>query len=80
MNRSVCEVINILDPQSKTKNLKIKFFRDKRLKDDLLFDEKRLQQVLVNLITNAIKFSKQNGDINVFSAIQNHEKKIEVRV
>ena len=46
---------------------------------ELMYDEDRIQQVLINLFSNAIKFSKENkGNVSVFTYV--NENKIEVSV
>lgn len=41
-------------------------------------DEKRFKQVIYNLITNAIKFNRQYGKINIVTYIRNHDFVFEI--
>jgi signal transduction histidine kinase/CheY-like chemotaxis protein/CHASE3 domain sensor protein len=63
----------------KVKNNSIELNFDKSIPTFLLGDPLRLSQILINLIGNAIKFSNQNGIINVVvKALSNNTDTIEI--
>lgn len=55
-------LMNTFTYQAKEKNLKMEYFIDERLNKILLGDPVRLNQILINLISNAVKFT-HNGSI-----------------
>ena len=48
-----------------------------QLKDDLMIDQLRVQQILINLIQNAIKFSEKESVV-IVTIVTNLESKTEV--
>lgn len=60
------EVLNILNVSAKEKNIQLNFNFDPRLSDEFVGDKVKINQVLMNLIGNAIKFtSKGKVDLTV---------------
>ncbi|MFM8900417.1 MAG: ATP-binding protein [Burkholderiales bacterium] len=63
MSLSVClhEVINILSIQAQEKGLVLQLDAAPNLPDTVVVDEKRLRQILINLLGNAVKFTDQGS-------------------
>ena len=62
--RELClSVIRSFEPAAKEKNITIKLITKSEI--EVLADYNRLKQVLINLISNAIKYSHENGTIVV---------------
>lgn len=59
--------IDFFDLSAKTAKVKLHSFLDKHLPTALNFDPEGIKQVLNNLISNAIKFTKDGGAVNVFA-------------
>jgi CheY-like chemotaxis protein len=59
------EVNSILDFRIKEKKQKLSFLLNKNLPEFIITDKEKLIQVLVNLISNSIKFTKEEGRIIV---------------
>ena len=55
---------NVFSLKAEEKGIELKFIQDKNLPDGLMGDDLRLKQILINLISNAIKFT-QKGFVNV---------------
>ncbi|MDZ7741904.1 MAG: ATP-binding protein [Bacteroidota bacterium] len=58
------EVVSLLDVKAKDSNNKITFEIDEKLHKNIFGDPYRLTQILINLVNNAIKFTK-NGNIHI---------------
>ena len=59
------EVIEIMQCQADLRKINIHYNVEDETQDMFMLDVQRMMQVLINLISNAIKFSKQGGDIYI---------------
>jgi CheY-like chemotaxis protein len=66
----LAQVVDMLRFQAEAKGLAFTFHRPARLPDMVIVDEKRLRQVLVNLISNAIKFT-ESGAVTLDVTLRN---------
>jgi len=65
------EVITLMEPTAEEKGLKLRAEIDAGIERGLMGDAGKLRQVLLNLITNAIKFTEQ-GSVALKVAVINH--------
>lgn len=54
----------IIRPQAEIKGIKFETKRENITMDHLLGDELRLSQIYLNLLTNAVKYTKSNGNVS----------------
>lgn len=59
-------IVNIVQPQIKAKNQHFDIFISNILVENVYCDSVRLNQILINLLSNAMKFTPENGRINVY--------------
>jgi signal transduction histidine kinase len=61
--KTVEDSVQMISMQAKHRNVAVVIDSFKVVFDALLFDKMRFQQVIVNLLTNAIKFSRAGGKV-----------------
>ena len=68
ISRALDEVVNILEPLAIKKEIKL----NKILEDDfeVYADYQKIQQILYNLVNNAIKFSPEKGQVDIESLLE----------
>jgi PAS domain S-box-containing protein len=72
-------VTNIVVLQAKEKGLSVTFAADENVPSELIGDQLRLSQVLLNLVSNSIKFT-ESGSVDVAcKVISNHNNSIQLR-
>ena len=64
LKKSIEDMLLVLEKSANDKNNKIHFDFDENIQESLLGDSLMTSQILINLISNAIKFT-QNGDIHL---------------
>jgi PAS domain S-box-containing protein len=64
LHHCIEEALDLVAPQANTKNINLAYLIDTKTPSKILGDATRLRQILVNLITNAVKFT-QIGEVVV---------------
>lgn len=73
LNSSIQRLLNVCSFSADEKQLKLNISVDKDVPNALLGDALRLEQVLINLVNNAIKFTEK-GDITIHVSLLNQTK------
>ncbi len=63
ISRALDEVVNILEPLAIKKSITLNKILDKDF--EVYADYQKIQQILYNLVNNAIKFSPENGQVDI---------------
>ena len=75
----ISDAISILRPKAREKNLSLEYRWDGVVPESIESDPLRLRQLLMNLISNAVKFS-ETGGVNVVARIDAASQALEVDV
>ncbi len=59
LNENVSKIVRLLSDKAKGKSLTLSYHEDTPLPPCLLFDPHRLHQVIINLVSNAVKFTQK---------------------
>lgn len=76
ISRAVDEVTNILLPLAQKKNIKL--LKIMQVDFEVFADYQKIQQILYNLISNAIKYSPENNTVDITVSADNERFKIAV--
>jgi signal transduction histidine kinase len=74
LNSMIENVLNVIKPINKEKQHTITTNINESIPDTLLGDEKRVARVITHLMTNAVKFTLERGEIDLDVCIRYEEK------
>lgn len=63
ISRAVDEVVNIISPLAQKKNIKL--IKNMAVDFEVFADYQKIQQILYNLVSNAIKYSPENDEVEI---------------
>lgn len=68
------ECKSLLEPIARAKGVSLQISRDCDVYAMVWGDTMRVKQVLINLISNAIKYNRENGSVNVYCEATEHQR------
>ena len=75
----ISESIDVIRPSAEAKNIQVSLHTREYTPSPIEGDTERLQQVLLNLLTNAVKFTEENGRIDITLRRVNGDVEVEVK-
>lgn len=72
------KLVQLLQPQFQKKNIEFRFSLSDTAPQDLLGDPVRIQQIFLNLLNNAIKFTPENGVISLEVSFHNTQEYVTI--
>ncbi|MGB3756789.1 MAG: response regulator [Rivularia sp. (in: cyanobacteria)] len=81
LHHCIEEALDLVAPQANAKNIELAYLIDTKTPSKIVGDATRLRQILVNLITNAVKFT-QIGEVVVFVSLKKviSQEKYEIQI
>ncbi len=79
LRRLVTGVVALFQQEARKKNIRLLFELPARL-PSVVIDSERIEQVLINLVHNALKFTSPGGSITVAVRVRNESQAVEVSV
>jgi len=74
--KMIARVINVVNFRVEEKHLTLKVSIDENIPKTLIGDDQRLSQIISNLLGNAVKFTPENGSIDLKTQFISEENKI----
>ncbi len=65
LREAMDDIVNMMQPQIKARNQSFDIFISKVTEEEVYCDKVRLNEILINLLSNATKFTPEGGNINV---------------
>ncbi|HET6227646.1 MAG TPA: response regulator [Bacteroidia bacterium] len=79
LSQAISTLVDLMLPKSMEKNIRLSFKIDPQIPDHIIGDPTRLNQILINLVGNAIKFTEE-GEIKIgVQLISETEEDVELR-
>ena len=82
LNRLIAELMDTVQPMADARHLKLEFEHSPASDIFVMSDRKRLKQVLLNLLNNAVKYNRESGVISIKSETlqRNEEGSVLIRI
>ncbi|MFP4497275.1 MAG: PAS domain S-box protein [Vulcanimicrobiota bacterium] len=64
LKKSLKEIISLMKPEAENKGVKLKFYYDEYIPEELTGDQQHIKQIILNLVSNAVKFTDK-GKIEI---------------
>ena len=78
LKASIASMLHLFEPKIEEKNLKLIKEYDKRIPNILLGDPVRLHQIILNLVSNAVKFTSEGSITVSVNLLSENEEKVSV--
>jgi PAS domain S-box-containing protein len=78
MSLSISAMLHLFEPKIQEKNLKLVKIYDDKIPDVLLGDSVRLHQIILNLVSNAVKFTTKGKIIVSIKLVEENEEEVTI--
>tara|TARA_R110002167_G_scaffold341691_2_gene550172 strand:+ start:4060 stop:6843 length:2784 start_codon:yes stop_codon:yes gene_type:complete len=79
MSSSISAMLHLFEPKILEKNLKLVKIYDEKIPEVLLGDSARLHQIILNLVSNAVKFTTKGKIIVSIKLVEDNEKEVTIK-
>ena len=78
IHKTIADTIRLVADHARSKNIDLPVDYDDDLPDTITTDQTKLYQIIINLVSNAVKYTPRNGTVGISVRSKNNDVEIEI--